>query len=36
LQISLGQDKNVTIQREKIKEYTSSKLIGKNKREAIG
>jgi hypothetical protein len=36
LQISLGQDKNVSIQREKIKEYTSSKFIGKNKRELIG
>lgn len=36
LQISLGRDKNVSIKREKIKNYTSKKLIGKNKKETIG
>jgi len=36
LQISLGRDKNVIVKREKIKDYTSKKLIGKNKKETIG
>lgn len=36
LQISLGRDKNVNIKREKIKNYTSKRLIGKNKKETIG
>lgn len=36
LQISLGQDKNVKVQREKIQEFTSKKLVGRNKKENIG
>lgn len=34
LQISLGSDKNISIKREKIKDYTTKKLIGSKKEES--
>jgi len=36
LEFSLGQDKAISIKREKIKEYTSKKIIGLNQRQSLG
>jgi len=36
LLLSLGRDNNITVSRESLKEYTSSKLIGSNKKETFG
>jgi len=36
LLLSLGRDNNITVTRESLKEYTSSKFVGSNKKEAFG
>ncbi len=36
LDFSLGQDKSISVKREKIKEYSSKKIIGLNQRQSIG
>jgi len=36
LELSLGRDKNIVIEREKVEEYTDRQFIGKNKTERVG
>lgn len=36
LEFSLGQDKNISIKREKLKDYSSKKIIGLNQKQSIG